>query len=83
MKTIDITNLQKKINELLTTAHGTQTESDWELFRNTRNEPKDKTKIAERTFYKKALAWKNPKAIWRTIYRILKPNPERCTASPT
>ena len=26
---------------------------------------------------------KNSKTIWRTIYRILKPNPERCTASPT
>ena len=25
---------------------------------------------------------KNSKSIWRTIYRILKPNPERCTASP-
>ena len=34
-------------------------------------------------FCKKALASKNSKSIWRTIYRILKPNPERCTASPT
>ena len=73
----------KKINELRTTAHRTQTESEWELFRNTRNELKDQTKSAERTFYKKALASKNSKRIWRTIYRILKPNPERCTASPT
>ena len=83
MKTIDITNLQKKINELRTTAHRTQTEPEWELFRNTRNELKDKTKSAERTFYKKALASKNSKTIWKTIYRTLKPNPERCTASPT
>ena len=83
MKTIDITNLQKKINELRAIAHRTQTESDWELFRNTRNELQDKTKSAERTFYKKELASKNAKTIWRTIYRTLKPNPERCTASRT
>ena len=83
MKTLDIINLQKKRNELRTTAHRTQTESDWELFRKTRNELKYKVKSAKRTFYKKALASKNSKTIWRTIYRILKPNPERCTASPT
>ena len=34
-------------------------------------------------FTKKALAPKNSKTIWRTIYRILKPNPERCSASST
>ena len=55
MKTIDITNLQKKINELRTTAHRTQTDSDWELFRNTRNELKDKTKSAEKRHSTKSL----------------------------
>ena len=83
MKALDIINLEKKRNELRTTAHRTQTESDWELFRNTRNELKYKVKSAKRTFYKKALASKNSKTISRTIYTILKPNPERCTASPT
>ena len=83
MKTLDIINLQKKRNELPTTAHRTQTGSDWQLFKNTRNEQKYKIKSAKRTFYKKALASKNSKIIWRTIYRILKPNPETCTASPT
>ena len=83
MKRLDIVNLQKKRSELRTTTHRTQTQSDWELFRNTRNELKYKIKSAKRTFYKKALASKNSKTIWRTIYRILKPNPERCTASPT
>ena len=83
MKTLDIINLQNKRNELRTTAQRTQTESDWQLFRNTRNELKYKIISAKRTFYKKALAWKNSKTIWRTIYKILKPNPGRCTASPT
>ena len=83
MKTIDIINLQKKRNELCTPAHRTQTVSDWELFRNSRNELKYKTKSAKRTFYKKALASKNSKTIWRTIYRILKPNPKSCSASST
>ena len=83
MKTLDIINLQKERNELRTTAHRTQTQSDWQLFRNTRNELKYRIKSAKRTFYKKALASKNSKTIWRTIYRILKPNLERCTASPT
>ena len=83
MKSLEIVNLQKKRNELRTTAHRTQTESHWKLFRNTRNELKYKIKSAKRTFYKKALASKNSKTIWRTIYRILKPNPKRCLASPT
>ena len=30
-----------------------------------------------------AQALKNSKVIWRTIYRILKPYPQGCTASPT
>ena len=56
MKRLDIVNLQKKRNELRTTARRMQTESDWELFRNARNELKYKIKSAKRTFYKKALA---------------------------
>ena len=44
---------------------------------------KIRLKVQKKAFYKKALASKNSKTIWRTIYRILKPNPERCTASPT
>ena len=63
--------------------HRTQTESDWELFRNTRNDMKYKIKRAKITFYKKALASKNSRTIWRTIYRILKLKPQRCTASST
>ena len=83
MKTLDIINLPKKRNELGTTAHRTETDSNRELFRNTRNELKYQIKSAKRTFYKKTLASRNSKTIWRTIYRILKPNPERYTASPT
>ena len=47
MKTLDIINLQKKRNELRTTTHRTQTELDWELFRNTRNELKYRIKSAK------------------------------------
>ena len=73
MKTLDIINLQKKRIGLRTIAHRTQTESDWELFRSTSNELKYKIKSAKRTFYKKALALKNSKTIWRTIFRIVSP----------
>ena len=83
MKTLDIVNLQKKRNELRATAHRTQTESDLELFKNTRNELKYKIKSVKRTFYKKTLVSKNSKTIWRAIYRIRKPNHERSTVSPT
>ena len=83
MKVLDIINLEKKRNELRTAAHRTQTESDWELFRNTKNELKYKIESAKRTFSKKALASKNSKTIWRTIYRIIKPNHETCTTLPT
>ena len=61
--------------------HRTQTESDWELFRNSRNDMKYKIKRTKIAFYKKALASKNSKTIWRTIYRILKLKSQRCTAS--
>ena len=44
---------------------------------------KIRLKVQKKAFYKKSLASKNSKTIWRTIYRIPKPNPERCTASPT
>ena len=83
MKTVDIINLQKKRNKLCTTAHRTQTEPEWELFRDTGSELKYKIKSPKRTFYKKVVALKYSKTIWRTTYRILKPNAERCTASPT
>ena len=52
MKTLDILNLQKKRNELRTTALKTQTELDWQLFRNIRNELRYKIKSEKRTFYK-------------------------------
>ena len=84
MKTLDIINLQKKRNELCTIAHRTKTESDWELFKNNRNELRYKIKSAKKKKnYKKTLPSKNSKTIWRTIYRILKPNPEGCIALPT
>ena len=37
----------------MTIAHRTQTESDWELFRNTRNELKCKIKSAKENFTKR------------------------------
>ena len=83
MKTLDIINIQKKRNELHATGHRTQTESDKELFRNIRSELKYKIEKAKRRFYKKALTLENSITIWRIIYRILKPNPERYTALPT
>ena len=53
MKTLDIINIQKNRNELRTITYRTQTESDWQLFRNTRNELKYKIKSAKRTFLQK------------------------------
>ena len=48
MKTLNIINLQKKINELRSMVQRTQTESGWELFRNTRNELKYKIKCKDK-----------------------------------
>ena len=53
MKTLDIINIQKNRNELRTITYRTQTESDWQLFRNIRNELKYKIKSAKRTFLQK------------------------------
>ena len=74
----DCFSLHAPINSITFTAHRTQTESDWELFRNSRNEMKHKIKSAKITFYKKTLTSKNSKTIWRTIYRIPKLKPQRC-----
>ena len=48
MKTLDIINLQKKRNELCTIAYRTKTESDYELFKNNRNELRYKIKSAKK-----------------------------------
>ena len=53
-----------------------------QIYRLTRTCLKQTLKAEKRKFYKIALSLKKPKAVWKTIHRILKPSPKPITASP-
>ena len=80
LKDLDINQLQKQRDFFRKRAHDTQLDSDWKLFRETRNDLKKRIKTTKRDFYKSALTSKRPKEVWSTIHRILNPNPEKIDA---
>ena len=80
LKDLDINQLQKQRDFFRKRAHDTQLDSDWKLFRETRNDLKKRIRTTKRDFYKSALTSKRPKEVWSTIHRILNPNPEKIDA---
>ena len=82
LKDVNIQNLQSERDRLRFTAHQTQTESDWSLYRSIRNRIKTVIKTAKRTFYSKALSSKRSKVVWSIIHRILNPNRKRIRQDP-
>ena len=77
LKDVNIQTLQSERGLLQFTAHQTQTESDWSLYRSIRNRIKTVMKTAKRTFFSKALSLKRSKVVWSIIHRILNPNRKR------
>ena len=82
LKDVNIQVLQSGRDRLRFTAHQTQTESDWSLYRSIRNRIKTVIKTAKRTFYSKALSSKRSKVVWSIIHRILNPNRKRIRQDP-
>ena len=82
LKDVNIQNLQSERDRLRLTAHQTQTESDWSLYRSIRNRIKTVIKTAKQTFYSKALSLKRSKVVWSIIHRILNPNRKRIRQDP-
>lgn len=82
LKELNINDKQKERDYLRMKAHTSQSEEDWNLFRNVRNELKKLIRVAKSNFYRRALSSKRPKEVWSTIHRILKPSPQKINADP-
>ena len=84
LNTDDIRQLQKERDRLRHLAHKTKSISTnvWSEFREVRNKIKTKIKKIKRCFYEKALSSRKPKELWRTIHRLLHPNPQPIKADP-
>ena len=67
LKDVNIQNLQSERDRVRFTAHQTQSEYDWSLYRSIRNRIKTVIKTAKRTFYSKALSSKRSKVVWSII----------------
>ena len=82
LKDLNITELKRKRDKLRYTAHQTQSDEDWVLFRKIRNKLKSSIKSAKTTFLKKALSSKRTVDVWKIIHRILKPSPKTLQIDP-
>lgn len=82
MKDLNIVQLQKERDKLRYISHQQQTNENWLLFRQKRNEIKSVIKQTKTMFYRKALSANRPKEIWKTINRILNPPPNRIKEDP-
>ena len=83
LKDLNIIEKQKERNHLRMKAHTSQSEDDWNLFRNARNELKKLIRVAKSNFYRRALSSKRLKEVWSTIHRILKPSPQKTMRTTT
>jgi exonuclease III len=82
LKTEDMRQLKNERDKLRHLAHKTKLDCVWQAFRDIRNQIRTKIKKVKRSFYQKALSSRKPKELWRTIHRILHPNPQPINADP-
>ena len=78
----EIRNLQRKRNALRKKAHESREPEVWSAFRLLRNSLKVKIRSVKKAFFTKAFSSKRPKEIWRTIHRVLNPNPKPIRVNP-
>ncbi|XP_057296305.1 uncharacterized protein LOC130625270 [Hydractinia symbiolongicarpus] len=71
LKDLRINDMQSKCRELRHKAHLTQSDSDWDNFRDIRNNLKRTIKHTRKTFFKKALSSKRPADVWKFIHQFL------------
>lgn len=83
LKDLRINDMQSKCRELRHKAHLTQSDSDWDNFRDIRNNLKRTIKHTRKTFFKKALSSKRPADVWKFIHRILNPKKDKICLDPT
>ena len=82
LKDDNIQDLQKERNILRHQAHKYKDNNSWCNFRETRNLLKSKIRKSKRAFMQKALSSRNPKEVWQTIHRVIKPNPKPLRHDP-
>ena len=78
-------NIAIKLREryhLRQTAHATEDDTVWNVFRKIRTEIKKAIQAAKSSFYKQAPSSKRPMEVWNTIHPILHPNPQTIKADP-
>ena len=83
MKDLTISNLQQRFHEKRTLAHQTQIDSDWKEFRDARNALKREIKHTKKSFYRRLLASKKPKEVWKLIHRFLHPKKSVISIQPS
>ena len=83
MKDMKIATLQRTCREKRFKAHQTQTATDWNEFRNARNNLKRKIKLTKKSFYQRIFASKQPKEVWKLVHRILHPKINKINVSPS
>ena len=82
MKDLDIQELQQQCQNLRTKGRRDKSDIMWNAYRDKRNQLKSETVKTKREFYNKALSSKKPKEVWKTIHRVLHPNPQPLRSDP-
>jgi exonuclease III len=80
MKDLKIIDLQRKRNQLRCKLRNNKdtTECNVKLLREVRNQLKKDISKTKQNFFQKLLRNKNSKEVWKTINKILHPNPKNC-----
>ena len=84
LRDLDISKLKqdRDRDKLRFAAHQTQSNDDWDKYRNIRNQLKKEIKRARNSFYRKSLSSKRDKQVWKFIHRVLNPSPRRINVDP-
>jgi exonuclease III len=82
MKDLNIAELQRERNHLRKKVHTYPTNENWNFFRTVRNKLKSEIAVTKQNFFKKLLMNKSSKIVWKTINKILHPNPKNINVDP-
>lgn len=82
MKDLNILDLQRERNRLREKVRNNPTNVNRDLLRLTRNKLKHEITSTKQNFFKKLLRNKSSKTVWKTINKILHPNPKNANVDP-
>ena len=82
LKSFNFSELRSERDKKRFYAQQTNSPTMWNEYKNLKNYIKRKIKETKKNFYKKALNSKKPAEIWKTVHRVLKPNPKPISFGP-